>query len=245
VEGKRVDLAGRVPIRSRRFPGCALAGPGPRKSTPVKPVPEAFIDAIRGKALPPVWAMIELQRLTGMRPGEVTAMARMRLEHFRKRLDLRTGSAQDGPTPRPSGGRSSLAQERKTFLGTVAQDRLCRPFCSVPAKRSRRCALPSKSHIARSRSGTYAMLLKRSRRNGAPAGAPRAVTRSKPNGRAMRLPAPSRRSTASEKKADAEAVEIPHVASASTSAQRGRRGSGGNSTLEVARVIPGHRSPVV
>jgi integrase len=45
-----------------------------RESEPVKPVPEAFVDAIRPHVARQVWAMIELQRLTGMRPGEVTAL---------------------------------------------------------------------------------------------------------------------------------------------------------------------------
>ena len=42
-----------------------------RESKPVKPVPEAFVDAIRPHVARQVWAMVELQRLTGMRPGEV------------------------------------------------------------------------------------------------------------------------------------------------------------------------------
>src|SRR5262249_463828 len=45
-----------------------------RETEPVKPVPEAFVEAIRNHVLPEVWAMIELQRLTGMRPGEVCRM---------------------------------------------------------------------------------------------------------------------------------------------------------------------------
>jgi integrase len=45
-----------------------------RESEPVKPVPEAFVDAVKGYVAPQVWAMIELQRLSGMRPGEVTRM---------------------------------------------------------------------------------------------------------------------------------------------------------------------------
>lgn len=45
-----------------------------RESEPVKPVPAAFVEAIRPHVLPQVWAMIELQRLTGMRPGEVVAL---------------------------------------------------------------------------------------------------------------------------------------------------------------------------
>lgn len=42
-----------------------------RESEPVRPVPEAFVDAIRPHVARQVWAMVELQRLTGMRPGEV------------------------------------------------------------------------------------------------------------------------------------------------------------------------------
>jgi integrase len=42
-----------------------------RESEPVKPLPDAFVDAIRPYISQQVWAMIELQRLTGMRPGEV------------------------------------------------------------------------------------------------------------------------------------------------------------------------------
>lgn len=45
--------------------------PEPRK---VLPVPDEFVDAVLPHVLPPVRAMIELQRLTGMRPGEVTIM---------------------------------------------------------------------------------------------------------------------------------------------------------------------------
>jgi integrase len=45
-----------------------------RESTPVKPVPEAFVDALRPHVAPQIWAMIKLQRLTGMRPGEVVIM---------------------------------------------------------------------------------------------------------------------------------------------------------------------------
>ncbi|MDG3004259.1 tyrosine-type recombinase/integrase [Paludisphaera mucosa] len=49
-------------------PGGGDRGPGVR---PVRPVPDAAVDAIRPYASRQVWAMIELQRLTGMRPGEV------------------------------------------------------------------------------------------------------------------------------------------------------------------------------
>jgi len=45
-----------------------------RESKPVKPVPEAFVDAIRPFVSRQVWTMVEMQRLTGMRPGEVCLM---------------------------------------------------------------------------------------------------------------------------------------------------------------------------
>jgi integrase len=51
-----------------------------RESEPVKPVPEAFVDAIRPHVNRRVWAMIETQRLTGMRPGEVCIMRTCDLE---------------------------------------------------------------------------------------------------------------------------------------------------------------------
>jgi len=41
---------------------------------PVKPVPEAFIEAVKDHVSDQVWAMIQLQVFTGMRPGEVVLM---------------------------------------------------------------------------------------------------------------------------------------------------------------------------
>lgn len=45
-----------------------------RETAPVRPIGDADIDAVRPHVGRQVWAMIELQRLTGMRPGEVTRM---------------------------------------------------------------------------------------------------------------------------------------------------------------------------
>jgi hypothetical protein len=45
-----------------------------RETEPITPVPDASVDAIRPHVARQVWAMIELQRLTGMRPGEVVTM---------------------------------------------------------------------------------------------------------------------------------------------------------------------------
>lgn len=44
------------------------------ESRPVLPVTDEAVDAIRPHVSRQVWAMVQLQRLTGMRPGEVTAM---------------------------------------------------------------------------------------------------------------------------------------------------------------------------
>jgi integrase len=45
-----------------------------RETEPVRPVPDAYVDAVKPYVSRQVWAMIELQRLTGMRPGEVILM---------------------------------------------------------------------------------------------------------------------------------------------------------------------------
>lgn len=45
-----------------------------RESQPIKPVPDAFVDVIRPFVSRQVWAMVQLQSLSGMRPGEVCIM---------------------------------------------------------------------------------------------------------------------------------------------------------------------------
>jgi hypothetical protein len=54
--------------------GLAKGRSPARETEPVQPVPEPFVNAVLPYVLPPVAAMIELQRLTGMRPGEVCQM---------------------------------------------------------------------------------------------------------------------------------------------------------------------------
>jgi integrase len=51
-----------------------------RETEPVGPVPESYVSAIKAHVLPTVSAMIEIQRLTGMRPGEVCAMRAIDIE---------------------------------------------------------------------------------------------------------------------------------------------------------------------
>jgi integrase len=54
--------------------GLARGRSEARESSPVQPVPEEVARAVLPHVLPPVTAMIELQLLTGARPGEVCAM---------------------------------------------------------------------------------------------------------------------------------------------------------------------------
>jgi integrase len=55
-------------------PGLRRGRSEARETDPVKPVPDAFVDAIRPFISAQVWAMIEIQRYTAMRPGEVIMM---------------------------------------------------------------------------------------------------------------------------------------------------------------------------
>jgi integrase len=53
-----------------------------RESTPVKAVPDAIVDSTLPRVPRPVAAMIQLQSLTGMRPGEVVVMRNMDIDAF-------------------------------------------------------------------------------------------------------------------------------------------------------------------
>ena len=83
--GRRIKRAFRWAVENELLPPSVFHGlqavrgltRGPsdaRESSPVKPVPEALVDAIEHFVMPQVWAIIQLQRVTGMRPGEVTIM---------------------------------------------------------------------------------------------------------------------------------------------------------------------------
>jgi hypothetical protein len=60
--------------------GLARGRSPARETEPVGPVPNAFVDAIRPHVSRHVWGMIQVQRLTGMRPGEACAMRAMDLD---------------------------------------------------------------------------------------------------------------------------------------------------------------------
>lgn len=83
-----------------------------RESKPVKPVSDADVDAIQPHVSGRIWAMIELQRTTAMRPGEVCIM--------------RTGDV-DRSEPiwvyRPGAHKTEHhGHERKVYLGPKAQE---------------------------------------------------------------------------------------------------------------------------
>jgi integrase len=67
-----------------------------RETEPVKPVPDAFVEATLPYVRPQVAAMARLQRLTGMRPGEVVIMRALDLDTTGKVWLYRPGS-DEGP----------------------------------------------------------------------------------------------------------------------------------------------------
>jgi integrase len=82
-----------------------------RETEPVRPVPDAHVDAIRPHVSRQVWAMVDLQRLSGMRPGEVCTM---------RTADLDTSGTVWVYTP----GKHKTEHhgyERKVYLGPRAQ----------------------------------------------------------------------------------------------------------------------------
>lgn len=88
-----------------------------RESEPVTPIPEALIDPVLKVVPSQVAAMIRLQLLTGMRPGEVTQMRTANLDTTGK-----TWSYKPATHKTEHHGRS-----RVIYLGPQAQD-ILRPF---------------------------------------------------------------------------------------------------------------------
>jgi integrase len=58
----------------KAVPGLQKGRTAAREPEAVKPVPEADVDAVRPYVSRQVWTMVQLQKLTGMRPGEVVIM---------------------------------------------------------------------------------------------------------------------------------------------------------------------------
>jgi integrase len=98
-------------------PGLRRGRADVRESEPVKPVPDAFVDAIEPFVSKRIWAMVELQRLSGMRPGEVCIM---------RTCDLDTSGRVWAYTPE-SHKTEHHGRERRIYLGPQAQEVL-RPW---------------------------------------------------------------------------------------------------------------------
>jgi integrase len=90
---------------------------GVRESEPVKPVPDAFIDAVRPYVSRQVWAMVQLQRFSGMRPGEVVSI---------RTIDVDTSGRVWVYTPE-SHKTEHHGRERRIYLGPAAQE-ILRPW---------------------------------------------------------------------------------------------------------------------
>ena len=88
-----------------------------RESEPVKPVPDAFVDAIRPHVPPQPWAMVELMRLSGMRPQEVCLMRTIDIDRF-GRVWIFTPETHKT---------EHHGRERRIYLGPTAQE-ILRPW---------------------------------------------------------------------------------------------------------------------
>jgi integrase len=88
-----------------------------RETSPVTPVPDAFVDAVLPFVSPQVGAMIELQRITGMRSGELTSM---------RTCDINTSGIvwEYRPTQHKT---AYQERERVVYLGPKAQE-ILRPY---------------------------------------------------------------------------------------------------------------------
>jgi integrase len=92
-------------------PGLRRGRADVRESEPVKPVADAFVDAIQLHVARQVWSMVELQRLTGMRPGEVCSM---------RSADIDTSGRVWTYTPQRH-KTEHHGRERRIYLGPTAQ----------------------------------------------------------------------------------------------------------------------------
>jgi integrase len=88
-----------------------------RETEPVQPVPESLVNAIRPHVSRRIWAMVELQHLTGMRPGEVCTM---------RTIDVDTSGRVWIYTPE-SHKTEHHGRARKIYLGPAAQE-ILRPW---------------------------------------------------------------------------------------------------------------------
>jgi len=97
--------------------GLRVGRSAAKETTPVKPVPDAFVDAVLDHVSSQVAAMVRLQRVTGMRSGEVTIM---------RACDIQMSGATWIYTP-TAHKTAWHGHDRKVYLGPRAQA-IIRPF---------------------------------------------------------------------------------------------------------------------
>jgi integrase len=102
--------------------GLRLGRSAARESLPVKPVPEPLIEAVLPHMAAQVRAMVQLQLLTGMRPGEVTTM---------RTTDVDTSVQPWRYTPAHHKTKHH-GHQRVVFLGPKSQE-VIRPFLKPEA----------------------------------------------------------------------------------------------------------------
>jgi integrase len=118
-------LQGLAAVRGLQIGRCNA-----REPEPVRPVAEATVLATLSHVLPPVRALVELQLLTGMRPGEAVIMRSCDLDMSGKAWLYRPGSDQG------RAGRHKTAHHghpRVIALGPKAQE-VIRPFLKLDTR---------------------------------------------------------------------------------------------------------------
>jgi integrase len=115
VENELVEPAVHAALKA--VPGLRKGRSEARESEPVRPVPEPMVAAVEPFVARQVWAMVQLQLLTGMRPGEVTRM---------RTADLDMAGAVWAYTPETH-KTEHHGRERTIYLGPRAQEVL-RPW---------------------------------------------------------------------------------------------------------------------
>lgn len=68
----------------KAVPGLRKGRTSVREAKPVRPVADSHVDAIQPHVCRQVWAMVQLQRLTGMRPGEVVLIRTCDIDRSRE-----------------------------------------------------------------------------------------------------------------------------------------------------------------
>jgi integrase len=224
-----------------------------RETEPVKPVPEAFVEATLPHVRPPVAAMIRLQLLTGMRPGEVVIMRAIDLDMTGKVSLYRPGSdqgahgvhktahhGQDRVIPIGPRGQEILRQwlkpdlyaylfsPRETMDALRLKQRQERKTKVQPSQMNRRKRHARRKPGDRYRVGSYAVAIRRGIEAANRARACDACKEKEPAERCVRC----------------QAAAIPHWHPHQlrhTKATEIRREAG----LDAARAVLGHRSPKV